>query len=105
MTVQRIEGDHGAGGDAEFGQQRLRCRDLVGFLGDVDMGEHERGVGGERAEHLGGGAVVEVIEAAPQRLAVQRDAALPACAQAACSRAAWRRNAASTAAGSRPCRM
>ena len=57
-------------------QQRLRRRDLVGLLGDVDMGEHEGGVGGERAQHLGRGTVVEVVEAAAQRLAIQRDAAL-----------------------------
>ena len=68
MAVQRIEGDDGAGRDAEFGKQRLRCRDFVGFLGDLNMGEHEGGVGGERAQHLGGGAVVKVVETAAERL-------------------------------------
>ena len=33
-------------------------------------------MGGERAEHLGGSAVVEPVKAAAQGLAVQRDAAL-----------------------------
>ena len=37
------------------------------------MGQDERRLAGERAEHLGGGPVVQVVEAAPQRLAVQRD--------------------------------
>jgi len=74
--MQRVERDNGAGGDAEFGEQGLRRRDLVGLLGDVDMGEHEGGIGSERAQHLGCGAVVEVVEAAAQRLAIQRDAAL-----------------------------
>jgi len=63
-------------GKAEFGQQRLCRRDLVGLLGDVDMREHKRGVGGKRAQHLGGDAVVELVKAAAQRLAIERDAAL-----------------------------
>jgi hypothetical protein len=110
--VQRIERDDGTGGDAEFGQQRLCRRDLVGFLGDIDMGEHEGGVGGEGAEQLGGGPITEAVEAAAQRLAIKCDAALasamlpwPGMARGACSRAAWRRKTASTAAGSSPWRM
>ena len=75
--MQGIERDAGAAGDAVFGEQRLGHRDLVGLPGDVDVGEHEGGVGGERAQHLGGGTVVEGVEAAAQRLAVERDAALP----------------------------
>jgi hypothetical protein len=74
--VQRIERDDGAVSDTEFGQQRLRRRELVGFLGDVDRREHERGVGCKRAENLGGGPVAELVEAAAQRLAIERDAAL-----------------------------
>jgi hypothetical protein len=74
--MQRIEGDNGALGDAEFGEQGLRRRDLVGLLGDVDMGEHEGGMGGERTQYLRRGVVIEVVEAAAQRLAIQRDAAL-----------------------------
>jgi hypothetical protein len=76
LAVHRIEGDDGAVGDPEFGQQRLRRRDLVGLVGDVDMGEHERGVGSKGGEHLGSGAIAEIVEAAAQRLAIQRDAAL-----------------------------
>jgi len=55
----------------------LRRRDLVGLLGDVDVRKHERGVGGERAEHLRRGAVVELVKAAAQRLAIESDAAVP----------------------------
>ena len=73
--MYRIECDDDAALDAEFGQQPRCCRDLVGLLGDVDMGENEGRVGGERAQYLGGGAVVEMVEAAAQRLAIQRDAA------------------------------
>ena len=40
------------------------------------MGEHQRGFDGEGAEHLGGGAVVEIVEAATQRLPVDGDADL-----------------------------
>jgi len=40
------------------------------------MGKHERGVGGERAERLGGGPIAELVEAAAQRLAIEGDAAL-----------------------------
>src|SRR6201993_2085969 len=79
LAVQRIERDDGAIGDAEFGEQGLGRRNLIGFRGDVDMGKDEGGLGGERAQHLGGRAVVELVEAAPQRLAIQRDAALPGC--------------------------
>ena len=76
LAVQCIEGDDGASRDAEFGKKRLRRQDLVGLLGDFDMSEHEGGVGGERAQHLGGGAVMDVVDTAAERLAVQRDAAL-----------------------------
>ena len=77
--MQRIERDDGAVGDAEFGEQGLRRRNLIGFLGDVDMSKDEGGIGGERAQHLGGSTVVEIVEAAAQRLAIERDAALPGC--------------------------
>ena len=77
--MQRVERDDGARGKAEFGQQGLRCRDLIGSLGDVDGGEHQRGVCGERAQHLDGGAVVEFVETAAQRLAIQCNAALSGC--------------------------
>ena len=73
--MHRIERDDGAGGDAEFSQQHLGCWNLVGFLGDVDMSEHEGGVGGKGAEHLSGSPIAEVVEAATQCLAIQRDAA------------------------------
>jgi len=76
LTVYRIECDDRAVLDTEFRQQRLRCRDLVGFLGDIDVGEYQGRVRGEGAQYLGGGAVVEVVEAAAQRLAIERDAGL-----------------------------
>lgn len=69
--------------DAEFGQQRLGRGDFVGCLGDLDMREHEGRVVGERAEHLGGGTVVELVEATAQGFAVERNAGLAEAAQIA----------------------
>ena len=86
--MQRVERDDGAGGKAEFGQQGLCCRDLVGPFGDVDVREHQRRVDRERAQHLGGCTVVELVETAAQRLAVKGDAPCPDVARAACNRAA-----------------
>ena len=79
LAMQRVERDDSARGEAGFGQQRLRRRDLVGLLGDVDVGEHRRGVGGERAQHLCCGTVTELVKTAAQRLAIQCDAALSWC--------------------------
>jgi len=76
LAVQRVQGDDGAWRQAEFGQQRLGCGNFVGLRGDVDMGQDQGGVGGQRAEDLDCGPVVEPVEAAPKRLAVERDAAL-----------------------------
>jgi hypothetical protein len=77
LTVQRIQRDDGAAGEAEFGQQFLRCRDLVGPLGDVKVGEREQGIGGERAQHLGSGTITKIVEAAAQHLAIEGYASLP----------------------------
>ncbi len=77
--MQGIERDDGAGGDTKLRQQGPRRRDLVGLLGDVDMGEHEGGVGGECAQQPRRGAVAEVVEGAAQRLAIQCDRALSGC--------------------------
>ena len=74
--MQRVERDDGAIGNAQFGQQHLRRRDLVGLLSDVHVCEHERGVGGKRAQRLSRGTIVELVKAAAQRLAIQGDAAL-----------------------------
>jgi hypothetical protein len=101
--VQGIERDQPAS-QAEFGEQRLGGRDLVGFLVDLAVRQHQRGVGGEHAEQVRGGAIAEPVEAAAQGLAVDRQAA-PALAWAACNRLAWRRKAASTVSLSKPCRM
>ena len=60
-------------GHVEFLQQLLHGRDFVGFLIDFDVSKHQRRIDRERAEHLFGLGVVEIVEAALQRLAVERD--------------------------------
>jgi hypothetical protein len=37
------------------------------------MRQDQRGVGGKRTQHMRGGLIVQVVETAPQRFAVQRD--------------------------------
>jgi len=71
--VERIERDDGALGDPEFGEQCLRRWDFVGFLGDIDMRQHQRGVGGEGAEDLRCNTIIEVVEASAERFAIQCD--------------------------------
>ena len=60
--------------DVEFVEQPLRGGDLVGFLLDIDVGQDQTGPGVECVQQLGRFAIAEIIEAAPQRLAVERDA-------------------------------
>ena len=72
--MQGVERDQMAC-QAEFGEQSLGGRDLVRLVVDVVVRQHQRGVGGEHAEQLGGGAVAELVKAAAQGLAVDRQAA------------------------------
>ena len=70
-------------GQVEFLQQLLHGRDFVGFFVDFDMRQHQPRIDGERAEHLPGLDVVEAVETALQRLAVERDdAGVRACGRA-----------------------
>lgn len=104
--MQGIERDEMAG-DAELGEQVLHGRDFVGFVGDIDMSEQEGCVRSKRAERLGGDAVMEVIEAASRRLAIQRDAGLSgprACRLQQSGVVAWWRKTFSTSVGSSPWR-
>ena len=69
---------HGVAGDnvaghVEFFQQLLNGGYFVGFFVYLDMRQHQGGVGGEGTEHLSRLGVLEVVEAAPERLAVERD--------------------------------
>ena len=71
-----IDGDESAG-EAELGEQSLHRRDFVRLLVAVEMRQHQRCVGGERAQNVRGFAVLEMVEAVAQRLAVDGDVALP----------------------------
>jgi hypothetical protein len=57
----------------EFLQQLLHGGDFVGLFVDLDVRQHQRRVDGERAEHLFCHDVVEVIETALERLAIERN--------------------------------
>ncbi len=58
---------------AKCAEQALHGRDLIGFVVAVEMREHQRRIGSKGAEHMRGAAVQEVVEAAPQGLAVDCD--------------------------------
>ena len=76
LTMQGIGGEQHAG-QAQLGDQRRHGRDLAGRPGHLPVGQDEGGVTGKRAEHMSRFPVVQVIEAAAQRLAIERDGALP----------------------------
>ena len=70
LTVHGINGDH-ATGQAEFADEALDGRDLVGFVIDLDMAEDERAVRLEGAHQVTRLLVGEVVVAAAQGLAVE----------------------------------
>jgi hypothetical protein len=74
--VHGIDGDEGAG-EAEFGEQGLHRRNFVRLLVTVEMRQHQRCIRRERAQNMCGLAVLEMVEAATQCLAVDGDMALP----------------------------
>ena len=61
-------------GKAEF--RDLHGRNFIGLVGNVDVRKHQLGVGRDRAQHLGRGAIIKLVEAASQRLAFQGDAGM-----------------------------
>jgi hypothetical protein len=58
--------------DIEFFQQFLGRRYLVGLFIDFYMRQHQRRIGGKSAEYLSGLGIVEGVETALERLAVER---------------------------------
>ena len=68
--MQRIGGEHHASQAQGLDQPRRR-RDLAGGAGHLTLGEDERGLGGEGAQHMRGRLIVHMVEAAPERFAVQ----------------------------------
>jgi hypothetical protein len=74
--VHGINGDESAG-EAEFCEQSLHRRDFVRLLVAVEMRQHQCCVRRERTQNMRGLAVLEMVEAVAQRLAVDGDVALP----------------------------
>ena len=72
--MQSVQGDD-AVRDVEFAEQPLGGWDLAGFLLDIDVRQDQAGFGIEGVQQLGCLTIAEIVEAAPQRLAVERDAA------------------------------
>jgi len=58
---------------AQLADQHLPSRDLVGCGGDLAMRKGQCGVCGEGAQHVSGGLIVQVVEAVPQSLPIQRN--------------------------------
>jgi len=61
----------------QFGQKLLCRRYLIGFFTDLEMRKQQVGPCIEGMQHLRRFAVVEVIEAASESLAVKRNDTLP----------------------------
>ena len=74
LTMHGVERDDVAG-HVEFLQKLLHRRDFVGLFLDLDMRQNQGRIGGKGTEHLLGLAVVEGVEAAAKRLAVERQRA------------------------------
>jgi hypothetical protein len=60
---------------AQFADQHLRGRDLVGCSRNLAMGEGQRSICGEGTQHVSGGLIVQVVETVPQGLPIQRNRA------------------------------
>src|SRR5215217_332242 len=72
LAVQGVGGEQRSP-HAELPDQGLRRRDLLGRGADLLVRQDQRGLAGEGAQHVRGRRVVQVVEAAPERLAVERD--------------------------------
>jgi hypothetical protein len=71
LTVQGVAGEDDAA-EAEVPDHRPDRLGLGGHVRHLLVAEDQGRVGGEGAEHVGRGAVVQAVEAAPQGLAIQR---------------------------------
>jgi hypothetical protein len=60
---------------AQLADQHLRSRNLVRCGWDLVMRERQGGIGGEGAQDVSGGLVMQVVETVPQGLPVQGDRA------------------------------
>ena len=72
--MQRVGGEEHTS-EAEFRDQPRHGGNLVRRRRDLLVRQDQRSVAGKRAQHVGGRLIVQVVEAAAQRLAIQRDGA------------------------------
>lgn len=72
LAVHGVERDD-AVSDLQFAEQLLGCGDLIGLCLDVDMGQDQAGFDVESVQHLGRLAIIEIVEASPECLAIERD--------------------------------
>src|SRR5688500_9032475 len=77
LTMESVGGEQHAG-QTQLGDHPLGGRDLVALDVDFAVRQQDRRLRGEGAQRLGRLAVVEVVEAALQGLAVERDDRHPA---------------------------
>src|SRR5687768_6657459 len=70
LTVQGVDREDDAA-EAQVLDHRLHRLDLRGHLRHLLVGKDQRRAGGEGAEHVGRRTIVQPIEAAPQRLAIE----------------------------------
>src|SRR5688500_12247203 len=78
LTMERVGGEQGAP-HAENLDQGLHGRNLVGCVADLPVRQDQGGLAGEGAQHVRRRPVVQMVEAAPERLAVERDDARSGC--------------------------
>ena len=88
--------------DIEFAEQLLRGGDFVGLFLDIDVRQDQTGFDVEGVQHLGRLAIVEIVEASSECLAIDRDDASRRIGMALHRPAACWRKTCSTAWGSRP---
>ena len=72
LAVHGVERDDAAG-KLKFAEQLLRGGDLVGLLRDIDMRQDQAGLNVESVQQLRGLAIVEIVKASPECLAIDRD--------------------------------
>jgi hypothetical protein len=72
--MQRIGGEEHTS-EAEFRDEARHSGNLVRRRRDLLVRQDQRSVTGKRAQHVGGRLIMQVVEAAARRLAIERDGA------------------------------
>ena len=72
LAMHGVERDDAAG-KLKLAEQLLRGGDLIGLLRDIDMRQDQAGLNVESVQQLRGLAIVEIVKASPECLAIDRD--------------------------------